>query len=102
MENKDNKKQISKYEKVEKTAISLKDKPTKGFANKNKNKSFIITLILSIFLGFAGVHRFYVGKISTGLIWLFTFGLLGIGYITDIIVITNQTFEDINGNVIKV
>ena len=41
-------------------------------------------------LGFAGVHRFYAGKWITGLIWLFTFGLLGIGQIIDLILIPHM------------
>jgi TM2 domain-containing membrane protein YozV len=38
-------------------------------------------------LGVAGVHRFYMGKWVSGLIWLFTWGLLGIGSIIDLILI---------------
>lgn len=38
-------------------------------------------------LGICGVHRFYAGKWKTGLLWLFTFGLLGIGQIIDLILI---------------
>ena len=44
-----------------------------------------IALLLCIFLGWLGIHRFYEGKIITGLIWLFTFGLFGIGWFVDII-----------------
>ena len=60
----------------------------------NSCKSFITTLILSVFLGILGVHRFYVGKLGTGFIWLFTLGLFGVGYIADIVIITSQSFED--------
>ena len=39
--------------------------------------------LLLTFLGFFGAHRFYMGKIGTGLLYLFTVGLLGIGIIYD-------------------
>ncbi len=38
-------------------------------------------------LGFCGIHRFYLGKPITGLIWFFTVGLLGIGQIIDLFLI---------------
>ncbi|NWK57426.1 TM2 domain-containing protein [Verrucomicrobiaceae bacterium N1E253] len=39
--------------------------------------------ILQTFLGVFGAHRFYLGKIGTGILWFFTAGLFGIGYIYD-------------------
>ena len=46
-----------------------------------------IALLLCIFLGWLGGHKFYEGKIGLGILYLFTCGLLGIGIIIDIIVI---------------
>ena len=45
-------------------------------------------------VGFCGVHRFYAGKWITGLIWLFTVGLLGIGQIIDLVLIPGMINRD--------
>lgn len=46
-----------------------------------------IAFILCLLLGLLGVHKFYEGKIFFGMIYLFTFGLLGIGVIVDLILL---------------
>ena len=45
--------------------------------------NYTIAWVLLTFLGFLGLHRFYQGKIGTGILYLFTLGLLGIGIIYD-------------------
>lgn len=46
-----------------------------------------IAYILWLFLGLFGIHRFYTGNVLTGLLWLFTGGLLGIGWFCDLFLI---------------
>lgn len=65
------------------------------------DKEWIITLLLSIFLGTLGVHRFYVGKIGTGILQLITLGGCGIWTLIDIIMILIGSFKDKNGNIVK-
>ena len=67
----------------------------------NSEKSFVATLILCILLGWLGVHRFYVGKIWTGILMLLTLGGLGIWQLIDLIVIAVQKFKDSKGLLIK-
>ncbi len=62
------------------------------------NKSRLITFLLCLFLGEFGIHRFYVGKIGTGMLWLISNGFLGIGWIIDLVMIIGGSFEDKNGN----
>ena len=66
-----------------------------GYRNKT------VALILCIFLGFLGAHKFYVGKTGMGLIYLFTGGIFGIGWIIDIFLIMGGSFEDSNGLPLK-
>ncbi len=51
--------------------------------------SKLIGYLLWIF-GFTGAHRFYYGKPISGTIWLFTFGLLGIGWFIDLFLIPSM------------
>lgn len=58
------------------------------------SKSKIVALLLCIFLGALGIHRFYVGKVGTGILYFFTFGLFGFGWLIDIILIAVGSFKD--------
>jgi TM2 domain-containing membrane protein YozV len=62
-----------------------------------QRKSWLLTLLLAIFLGYLGIHRFYVGKVGTGLVYLFTGGVCGIGWVLDIILILVGSFRDSAG-----
>ncbi|MCR2808021.1 TM2 domain-containing protein [Paenibacillus soyae] len=64
-------------------------------------KSFVAALILSILLGTLGIHRFYVGKIGTGILQLLTMGGFGIWALVDIIMIAVGSFKDKQGHVLK-
>ena len=65
------------------------------------SKSKIAALLLCFFLGALGIHRFYVGKVGTGIIWLFTGGLFGIGALIDFIMIICGAFKDKYGAALK-
>ncbi|AHH07495.1 Hypothetical protein BCD_1429 (plasmid) [Borrelia crocidurae DOU] len=53
----------------------------------------LILLLLCLFLGCFGIHRFYSGKIGTGLLYMLTFGLFVVGIVIDLIRIINGTFD---------
>jgi TM2 domain-containing membrane protein YozV len=56
-----------------------------------------VALALSSVLGVFGCHRFYVGKIGSGLCQLFTFGGFGIWYLYDVIMVASGAFRDADG-----
>jgi TM2 domain-containing membrane protein YozV len=55
-----------------------------------KSTSVAFLLWLGCILGICGLHRFYVGKYVTGIIWLFTFGLFGIGQLIDLFLLSSM------------
>ena len=62
------------------------------------SKKRLVALLLCFFLGCLGIHRFYVGKVGTGIIWLLTAGVFGIGAIIDLILILVGAFTDESGS----
>lgn len=56
-----------------------------------------IAFLLCLFLGCIGIHRFYVGKIGTGIVYILTFGWFGIGVLVDLIMIVCGKFTDKSG-----
>ncbi|MFL2912919.1 MAG: TM2 domain-containing protein [Opitutales bacterium] len=68
---------------------------------QKSEKGFVPTLLLCFFLGGFGVHRFYVGKVGTGVLMLLTLGALGIWTIVDIVIIATGSFKDKDGLPIK-
>jgi len=61
------------------------------------SKNWLVTLVLCIALGALGIHRFYVGKIGTGILMILTFGGFGIWVLVDLILIVTNAFTDANG-----
>ena len=61
-------------------------------------KRILPAFLLCFFLGVFGAHRFYVGKIGTGLLQLVTLGGLGIWALIDFIIIIVGSFTDKQGN----
>ena len=56
-----------------------------GAVPRGREKNKWVALLLCLFLGGIGAHKFYEGKIVMGIIYLFTAGLFGIGVLVDFI-----------------
>jgi TM2 domain-containing membrane protein YozV len=77
--------------------------------NQNQNqqteqkseKGYVPMILLCFFLGGLGVHRFYAGKVGTGILMLLTLGGLGFWTIIDFIIIVLGNFKDSDGLKIK-
>ncbi|MFE1996897.1 TM2 domain-containing protein [Leptospira kirschneri] len=64
----------------------------------NVSDNWLITFLLCLFLGVLGVHRFYTGKIGTGILMLITGGGCGIWTLIDLIMILLGNYKDSQSN----
>ena len=67
-------------------------------ADPNASPKLLLPAVLLCFwFGVFGVHRFYVGKVGTGILMLFTFGGFGIWALVDLIILVCGAFTDGDG-----
>lgn len=79
----------------EQPSIVINNANTNTNTNRNANPAMIgvrvrnkwVSFLLCLFLGYFGAHKFYEGRIGMGIIYLLTFGLCGIGWLVDCIVL---------------
>ena len=64
------------------------------------NKSFVVTWLFALLLGVFAVDRFYLGKVGTGLLKLFTFGGLGVWVLVDLILVLTGAQRDKQGRIL--
>lgn len=61
------------------------------------DRKILVAALLCFFLGYLGFHRFYAGKVGTGILYLLTGGLFGIGVFVDMILLLLGLFQDSDG-----
>lgn len=69
--------------------------------NEISPKLRLATALFCGFFGFLGVHRFYVGKVGTGVLMILTMGGMGIWTVIDFIFIVLGQFRDKEGRVVR-
>ncbi|TXJ14445.1 TM2 domain-containing protein [Brachyspira aalborgi] len=69
-------------------------------SKQKSEKSWGTCFLLFLFLGYLGAHRFYAGKIGTAILYIFTFGGVGIWALVDLISIVFGNFTDKEGKFI--
>jgi len=78
-----------------------KDKLLNSNSISSSQQDWLVALLLCFFIGVIGAHRFYVGKIGTGLLMVFTLGGLGIWTFVDLILIIVGKFKNKDGEVLS-
>lgn len=73
---------------------------TLNYSSQDDTSDWLVTLLLCIFLGAFGVHRFYTKQVGIGILQLLTAGGCGIWYIIDVILIVTNTYRDGNGRLL--
>ena len=68
---------------------------------QKSEKDFLAMILLCFFLGYLGMHRFYAGKVGTGILMFLTIGGLGLWTLIDFLYIVTGNFRDGRGIKIK-
>ena len=82
---------------IHETAVACPNCGAPHIAAGSSDKRILPAFLLCWFVGWTGAHRFYVGKTGTGLLMLFTFGVFGILWLIDFIMIIVGSFTDSSG-----
>lgn len=91
--------QVEEIKHTEQPNVVINNTNTNANANINANvnaalgvyaKNKWVAFLLCLFLGYLGAHKFYEGKVGMGILYLFTFGLFGIGWFFDCIALLSK------------
>jgi hypothetical protein len=78
-----------------------KPKPRPKAGPKPKPRSWRVALLLSLFLGFFGADRFYIGRTRSAIVKLVTLSCFGVWWLTDFILIASDWRKDAWGRPLK-
>ena len=66
-------------------------------STKTNSIDWLALFLLTFFVGVLGVHRFYVGKIGTGVLMLITLGGFGVWFLVDLLLVVTGQFTNKDG-----
>ena len=66
-------------------------------STRTNSIDWLALFLLTFFVGVLGVHRFYVGKIGTGVLMLITLGGLGVWFLVDLLLVVTGQFTNKDG-----
>tara|TARA_Y100000817_G_scaffold77464_1_gene59590 strand:+ start:193 stop:513 length:321 start_codon:yes stop_codon:yes gene_type:complete len=66
-------------------------------STKTNSIDWLALFLLTFFVGVLGIHRFYVGKIGTGVLMLITLGGLGVWFLVDLLLVVTGQFTNKDG-----
>jgi TM2 domain-containing membrane protein YozV len=78
--------------------LGVSEIPPRAALAHATDKRILPAFVLCLVFGVFGAHRFYVGKVGTGVLQLVTLGGLGIWFLIDLILIATGAFRDGEGN----
>jgi TM2 domain-containing membrane protein YozV len=81
--------------------LSQAEVPAGDISSKSRLITTLLCILPSWFFAIAGIHRFYLGKIGTGIAMLLTLGGLGIWTLIDFIIVVTGNMKDKEGKLIK-
>ena len=73
----------------------------RGYMVRYQPRNKAASMLMCLFGGWFGLHKFYEGKIGTGILYAMTGGLFGIGIIVDLVRMITNTYTDANGNLLE-
>ena len=80
------------------TVVQQTYTPAATYIPQTGTKDVVVSYLLWFFLGLLGGHRFYLGHVGLGIVYLFTFGGFGIGWIIDAIIMPQLVHQANNPN----
>ncbi len=68
-----------------------------SLARRDHDTALAYVLWCGAFFGFAGLHRIYMGRVASGIIWLVTFGFCGVGQLIDLLMMPRMIEDSSHG-----